>query len=151
MPTFLRASTDPGTAPPASVGATALRWAVRVVLAAYGLVTLAATAYFSFFASAEDGGVATPGDVLVALWNAAIAVCLLVAALQLSALSTSRPLRLAGSAVVAHLVFGLVKYFGYQEREAVGFFVFDLALLGLLLLLGRVRREERVARPATVE
>lgn len=150
MPTSPPTSTNPDTARRAPAGATALRWAVRVVLAAYGLVTLAATAYFSFFASPEDGGVATAGDVLVALWSAAIAVCLLVAALRLGDLSTTWPLRLAGAAVVAHLVFGLVKYFGYEEREAVGFFVFDLALLGLLLLLRRVGREERVPRPTTV-
>jgi FtsH-binding integral membrane protein len=136
----LATSTPARSARRASAGATGLRWAVRVLLAAYGLVTLAATAYFTFFASAEAGGVSTAGDALVALWNAVIGVCLLAAAVRLGNRSLSWPLRLAQAAVIAHLVFGLVKYFGYEEQEAIGFFVFDLALLGLLLLLGRGSR-----------
>jgi peptidoglycan/LPS O-acetylase OafA/YrhL len=124
---------------------TALRWAVRVVLAAYGLVTLAATAWFTFFAAPEDGGVTTAGDALVAVWSVAIGVCLLAAAVRLRDAGASSALRLAQGAVVAHLAFGLVKYFGYEEREAVGFFAFDLALLGLLLLLGGVSRSRRRA------
>jgi len=137
MPT-VRPRPDPATARRASTGATALRWAVRILLAAYGLVTLAATAWFTFFASDEDGGVATAGDALVALWNAGIGVCLLVAAVRLADLRTSGPLRLAQGAVVAHVLFGMVKYFGYEE-DAWGFLVFDLALLGLLVLLDRIR------------
>ena len=140
MPTSLRTGASPRTAHRASAGATALRWAVRALLAVYGLVTLAATAYFTFFAAPEDGGVSTVGDGFVALWSAVIGIALLVAAVRLGDLGNRTPLRLAQGAVVAHLVFGLVKYFGYGEREAVGFFVFDLALLGLLLLLGRVSR-----------
>ena len=128
------------TATRASGGATALRWTLRVVLAAYGLVTLAATTYFAFFASAQEGGVSTVGDALVGVWSAAIAVCLLVAAVRLGGRRGAGPLRLAQGAVVAHLLFGLVKYFGYEEREAVGFFLFDLVLLGLLFLLQRVSR-----------
>jgi hypothetical protein len=140
MSTSLGSSTSTGTARRASAGARALHAAVRVVLAAYGLVRLVANAYFTFFAPAEDGGVSTAGDALVALWSATIGICLLVAAVRLADASTSWPLRLAQSAVIAHLVFGLVKYFGYEETEAVAFFAFDLALLGLLLLLGRMRR-----------
>jgi peptidoglycan/LPS O-acetylase OafA/YrhL len=138
MSTFLRTGTT-SDAPP-SPGATALRWTVRVVLAAYALMGLAATAYFTFFAAPEDGGVATFGDGLVALWNVVIGICMLVAAVRLGNVRTSQPLRLAQGAVVAHIVFGLVKYFGYGEREAVGFFVFDLALLALLLVFGRTSR-----------
>ncbi len=117
MSTFLATSTTARSARRASAGATGLRWAVRVLLAAYGLVTLPATAYFTFFATAEAGGVSTAGDALVALWNAAIGLCLLGAAVRLGALSTSWPLRLAQAAVIAHLVFGLVKYFGTRSRR----------------------------------
>ena len=101
MPTYFRTRTTPGAARRASAGATALRWAVRVVVAAYGMMTLAGTAYFTLFASADEGGVSTAGDALVALWSATIGVCLLVAAVRLGERTTSQPLRLAQGAVVA--------------------------------------------------
>ncbi len=114
------------------------RWAVRVLLGVYGLATAAATVYFTFFASVEKGRVSSAADWLVAAWSMTIAVGFLVVAVRLGD-RTRRTLRLARGFVIAHIAFGLVKYFGYGETEAVGFFALDLLVLGLLAVAGRSR------------
>lgn len=115
-----------------------VRWVVRVLLAGYGVVTALGVGYFTFFASPAEGGVSTAGDWVVATWGAGMAVAFLVAAVRLGE-RTRRSVRLALGAVLSHVAFGVLKYVGYGETEAVGFFAFDLLLLALLAVLARSR------------
>lgn len=129
---------SPAVAARPSTASVVARWTARVLLGLYGLSLLPAVVYFSFFASVEDGRVTTAGDGLVAVWALAIAAGLLWSAVKLGD-GTDRTLLLTRGVVLAHVAFGLVKYFGYEETEAVGFFAFDLLLLALLAVPFRRR------------
>ena len=108
----------------------------RVLFALVGLVSLAGGIYFTFFASAEEGGVSSGADWGVAFWSLSMSVAYLIAAIILSA---NRPGTMMFGLVVAglHLVFGVVKLIGYQEYESVPFFAADLAIVVILVLILR--------------
>ncbi len=116
----------------------------RVLFGVLGVVLVAGTVFFTFFASAEEGGVSGPVDWAVAVWSMIMALGYLYAAVRLGD-GSARTHWLAAGFVIAHIVFGLVKYFGYGEQEAVVFFVADLLLLGLLAV-GRRGDRQRHAR-----
>ena len=126
----------------------AARAAARALLAVYGVSMVLAVGYFSFFASVEDGRVTSFADVLVALWGLGIGLAFLWSAARLD--RQGRALRIAVAAVLAHVLFGLVKYFGYEERESIGFFLVDLLVLALLAA-GFRRGAERVAAPPVAQ
>ena len=108
----------------------------RVLLALFGAVKLYGTAYFTFFATAEQGGDPQgAGDWLVVAWSALLAVAFLVAAVRLGRDRRAVP-ALAG-VLVLDLVFSLVKLTVYDEPEAVGFMAVSLVILGLLALFSR--------------
>ena len=114
------------------------------MLALLGAFRLYATAYFTFFATAEQGGVQTTGDWFVAAWSAALAIVFLVAAVRLGRDRWALPA--VGAALLLALLFGLVKLIGYGEQESVGFMAVDLVVIALLL--GVVRQGRRRARAA---
>jgi hypothetical protein len=78
-------------------------------------------------------------DWLVAAWALGIFLGYLYAAGKLGD-GTLRSVRLAQGFVLAHVLFGLVKLFGYGETSAVVFFAQDAVLLALLALAGRRTR-----------
>ncbi len=135
-------STTTGHAGPAG-GATAGRSGLvavtRVLLALFGVVKLGATAYFTFFASAEAGGVQTSGDWLVAAWSVVVAVGYLAIAARLG-----RPgrgvLPLAAGVAAADVAFGVVKLVAYDEPESVGIMAVTLLLFALVAAATRARR-----------
>jgi hypothetical protein len=110
----------------------------RALLGLFGAFKLYGTAYFSFFATAEEGGVQSSGDWLVAAWSAALAIACLVAAVRLG--RDRRVLPVLVGVVAADLVFSLVKLTVYDEPEAIGFIAVDLVVLLLLALLIHGRR-----------
>jgi FtsH-binding integral membrane protein len=111
----------------------------RVMLLLTGAVTLVGAVYFTLFASAEDGGVSTARDWVVAVAALALAVAYLVAALRLARHPSPRAVGVSAALVVAHIVFGMVKLIGYDETESVPFFVADLIILACLALSRRRR------------
>lgn len=119
---------------------TVLLWTARLLLGVLGLAGLAGAIYFTFFASPEDGGVTTGFDWFVAVWKIAVSVGFVAVAV---APRVSRALRvkLATWLLLADVVFGLVKVFGYDERESLVFLVVDAVLLALLQV---VRRQEQL-------
>ncbi len=90
----------------------------RLLLGLFGAFKLYGTAYFTFFATAEEGGVQTAGDWLVAAWSAALAVAFLVAAVRLGRDRWVVPV--LGAALLLDLLFGLVKLIGYESRSRSG-------------------------------
>ncbi|TQN41877.1 hypothetical protein FHU33_1262 [Blastococcus colisei] len=110
----------------------------RVLLALFGAVKLYGTAYFTFFATAEQGGDPQGGvDWSVAAWSTALAVAYLVGAARLG--RDRRVIRWLGGVLLVDLVFGLVKLTAYDEVEALGFMAVDLVILGLLAVIARRR------------
>src|SRR5688572_19973026 len=75
----------------------------------------------------------------------AMAIAMLVPAVRLPA--DDRVRRFAIRLLALHLVFGIVKVAGYDEPEAAVFMGFDLAVIALLVRLGR-RSASRRPRPA---
>src|SRR5680860_1019432 len=69
-------------------GPRAASWAARTLLGLLGAIGLPAVAYFAFFATPEDGGVASAVDWAVGAWAAVVFVGYLVTAVLLS---PSRP------------------------------------------------------------
>ena len=114
----------------------------RGLLALFGAFKLYGTAYFTFFATAEEGGVQSSGDWLVAAWSAALAIAFLVAAVRLGRDRWVVPA--LGAVLLLDLAFSLVKLTVYDEPEAIGFIAVDLVVLLLLALLIR-RRGSRAA------
>lgn len=108
-------------------------WIARILLVVAGLVGLAGATYFTFFASPADGGVVTTFDWFVAAWKYVVCAGFLVVALA-PGLTRARRIELGLWFVLADVIFGLVKLFGYGETEALGFFVGNAVLAGLLLL-----------------
>jgi hypothetical protein len=111
----------------------------RVLLGAFGAFKLAGTAYFLFFATAEQGG--DPEGLLdwsVGIWSTALASALVVAAVQLRR-GDRRMVRIVNGLLLVEIAFSLVKLFVYDESESIGFMAVDLVLLGLLALISRRR------------
>jgi hypothetical protein len=112
---------------------------IRVLLGLFGAFKLYGTVYFTFVATAEQGG--DPQGVvdwLVAAWSFALASALIVAAVRL------RPgdrgiAAITGGLLLVEIAFSFVKLFAYDEPEALGFMAVDLVLLGLLALAARRR------------
>jgi hypothetical protein len=129
------------TAPRASAPARrdALLLGVRVVLGVFGAFKLYGTVWFTFFATAAQGG--DPQGVvdwLVAVWSFVLATALVVAAVSLR----RRDRRVAGVVVgllAVEVLFSFVKLTAYDEPEALGFMAVDLVLAGLLALAVRRR------------
>jgi hypothetical protein len=122
---------------------TAITLAVaRALLGLMGVLGLAGATYFSFFASPEEGGVVTAFDWFIASWKLAVSLGFVVVAVAPRMNRTLR-VQLMTWLVLADIVFGLVKYFGYDERGAINiiFFAINAVLLGLFHL---VRRQEQV-------
>ena len=113
---------------------------VRVLLGLFGAFKLYGTAYFTFFATAEEGG--DPQGIVdwsVAAWSAALAICLMVAAARLGG-GNRRVGRITGILLVGDILFSAVKLIGYDEPEAVVFMAVDLLLLALIALAVRRQR-----------
>lgn len=123
---------------PRTRGTTALLNGTRVLLGLFGAVKLYGTAYFTFFATAEEGSVQTTGDWLVAAWSAALAIAMLVAAVRLGRDRWVLPG--IGVVLVLDLLFGLVKLVGYGEQESLGFIAVSLGLIALLVGVTRQGR-----------
>ena len=123
---------------PRSRGRSALLQGTRVLLGAFGAVKLGATAWFLFWATAEQGGDPEGiGDWSVGIWSAALAVALLVAAVRLG--RDRRVVPVLVGVLLVDLVFGAVKLTVYDEPEAVLFMAVDVVLVGLLALVNRRR------------
>ena len=124
------------TAPKGPIRSGALLDGTRVLLGLFGALKLYGTVYFTFFATAEQGGDPQgPGDWAVVVWSAALAAAFIVAAVRLGRDRRVPPV-LAG-VVLLDLVFSAVKLTVYDEPEAVAFMAVDLVILGLLALIRR--------------
>jgi hypothetical protein len=135
MPT---AQEEPVTATAVRTRRDVLLPATRALLGAVGAVKLAGTAYFVFFATAEQGGDPQGvGDWSVAAWSAALALAFLVAATRLRREGPVLPA--LGGVLVLDLAFSVVKLTVYDEPEAVAFMAADLVVLGLLTAIARRR------------
>ncbi len=125
--------------PPRTAPRDPLLTGIRVLLGLFGAFKLYGTAYFTFFATAEQGG--DPQGVvdwLVVAWSTALALALLVAAVRLR----SADRRIVGVTVgllLVEIAFSFVKLFAYDEIEALGFMAVDLLIVGLLALAVRRR------------
>jgi hypothetical protein len=118
---------------------TALLQGTRVLLGLFGTFKLAGTAYFLFFATAEQNG--DPEGLLdwsVGIWSTALAVALIAAAVRLGR-GDRRTVQVLVGLLVVEIAFSLVKLFVYDEPEAVGFMAVDLVIFGLLALISRRR------------
>jgi hypothetical protein len=117
----------------------ALLLGIRAVLGLFGAFKLYGTVWFTFFATAAQGG--DPQGVvdwLVAVWSFVLATALLVAAVALR----RRDRRIAGVVIgllAVEILFSVVKLTAYDEPEAVGFMAVDLVLAALLALAVRRR------------
>jgi hypothetical protein len=113
---------------------------IRVLLAAFGALKLYGTAYFTFLATAEEGGDPQGAvDWLVALWSATLAVALVVAAFRLGS-GDRRIVRVISGLLLVEIAFSTVKLFAYDEPEALGFMAVGLLIFGLLALATRRNR-----------
>lgn len=113
---------------------------IRVLLGLFGAFKLYGTVYFTFVATADEGG--DPQGVvdwLVAAWSFALASALVVAAFRLRA-GDRRIAGVTAGLLVVEIAFSLVKFFFYDEPEAIGFMAVDLALLALLAVAARRNR-----------
>ncbi len=109
----------------------------RVLLGAFGAFKLAGTAYFLFFATAEQGG--DPQGVLdwsVGIWSTVLATALVIAAFRLRR-GDRRIVRVVSGLLLVEVAFSLVKLIVYDEPEAVGFMAVDLVIFGLLAAIIR--------------
>lgn len=107
---------------------------IRVVLGLFGAFKLYGTVWFTFFATAEQGG--DPQGLVdwsVAVWSFALATALVAAAVLLR----NPDRRIVGVTVAllaVEVAFSFVKLFAYDEIEALGFMAVDLVVVGLLAL-----------------
>ena len=121
---------------PATRGSSALLHGTRALLGLFGAFKLYGTAYFTFFATAEQGGDPQGlGDWVVAAWSASLAVAFMVAAVRLG--RDRRVLPVLAGVLLLDLVFSAVKLTVYDEPEAVAFMAVDLVIIGLLALVSR--------------
>lgn len=119
-----------------AVRSPALLVLIRVLFGLLGVTKLAGTVYFTFFATAEEGGVTTAGDWAVAAWSMVLSIGFLVCAVALRPGNRSM-FRAAVVLLLADVAFGLVKLIGYQETESLVFTGVGLVLLGLVTVAGR--------------
>ncbi|WP_116453163.1 hypothetical protein [Blastococcus litoris] len=114
----------------------ALLQGTRLLLGAFGALKLGGTAYFLFFATAEQGGDPEGlGDWSVGVWSTVLAVAFLVAAVRLG--RDERVVPLLWGVLALDVVFSAVKLTVYDEPEAVLFMAVDVVVIGLLALLRR--------------
>jgi hypothetical protein len=112
----------------------------RVLAALFGALKLGATAFFLFFATAAEGGDPQgAGDWSVGAWSVAMGAGYLVIAARLGH-DGRRLLPLTAGLAVADLAFSAVKFFVYDEPEAIGFTATTLVLFTLVALATRPRR-----------
>jgi hypothetical protein len=128
------------TAPaPATTRRDPLLLGIRVLLGLFGAFKLYGTLYFTFLATAAQGG--DPQGVvdwLVAAWSFALASALVVAAFRLRP-GDRRIAGITAGLLVVEVAFSFVKLFAYDEPEALGFMAVDLVLLALLAVAARRR------------
>lgn len=113
-----------------------LLYGTRALLGLFGAVKLFGTAYFLFFATAEQGGDPEGAvDWSVGIWSTLLAVAFLVAAVRLG--RDRRVLPALAAVLVLDLVFSVVKLTAYDEPEAVGFMAVNLVIIALLAVIWR--------------
>ena len=125
---------------PATTRRDPLMIGIRVLLGLFGAFKLYGTLYFTFLATAAQGG--DPQGVvdwLVAAWSFALASALIVAAFRLRA-GDRRIAGITAGLLVVEIAFSFVKLFAYDEPEALGFMAVDLVLLALLAVAARRNR-----------
>jgi hypothetical protein len=125
------------TARPATAGRSAALTAARAVFGAAGAVKLSGAVYFSFVASAAEGG--DPHgwfDWSVVVWSHALALAFLVLAVRLR---PGAPVRAGAGLLLVEVAFSLVKLTVYGESAALAFIAVDAVLLVLLALSRRSR------------
>jgi hypothetical protein len=112
---------------------------IRVLLGLFGAFKLYGTLYFTFLATAVQGGdPQSVGDWLVAGWSFALAVALIVAAFRLGG-GSPRTAVVTSALLLVEIVFSFVKLFVYDEPESLGFMAVDVVLLALLAVAVRRR------------
>jgi len=126
------------TAPATSRSTSTFMWMARILLGLSGVAGVYGSIYFSFFATPAQGGVVTAFDWFIAAWAFLTALGSVVVAVLLGR-GSSLYVHAAVWLVLAHIVFGAIKLFGYQESEALGFFAVDAVILLLLWLGSRSR------------
>ena len=110
---------------------------IRVLLGLFGAFKLYGMVYFTFFATAAQGG--DPQGIVdwaVAAWSFALATALIVAAVRLGS-GDRRTAVVTAALLGVEIAFSFVKLFGYDEIEALGFMAVDLVILGLLAVARR--------------
>src|SRR4051812_24868083 len=91
----------------------------RGVAALFGTLKLSSTTFFLFLATAEQGGDPQGvGDWSVGVWSYVLSVGYLVIAFRLG--RDRRMLPLTVGLAVADVAFSVVKFFVYDEPEAIG-------------------------------
>jgi hypothetical protein len=111
----------------------------RVLAALFGTLKLGSTTFFLFFATAEQGGDPQgAGDWSVGVWSYLMATGYLVIAARLG--RDRRMLPFTIGLAVADIGFSIVKFFVYDEPEAIGFTATTLVLLALVAVATRRRR-----------
>jgi hypothetical protein len=126
------------TRPARATRQSALVTTTRVLAALFGALKLGSTTFFLFFATAAQGGDPQgAGDWSVGIWSYLIAAGYLVIAARLG--RDRRVLPFTIGLAVADLAFSVVKFFVYDEPEAIGFTVTTLVLLALVALASRRR------------
>lgn len=117
-------------------GAPTLVRVSRVLLALLGVLKLSGTVYFTFVATAAQGG--EPEGVFdwsVVGWSTVLGVAFLVAAARVGV--SRRVAAVVAGLLLVDVVFSLVKLTVYDEPEALGFLAADLVVLALLAVLAR--------------
>jgi hypothetical protein len=109
---------------------------MRVLLAVVGVFGVCAASYFGFVLDADDGGIANPFDLFVALWKIGLSLAFLVAAIG-PGLGRAGRIALARWALGAEFIFDAIKLGYYHESASLVFIAIDCLLLGLVLHAGR--------------
>ncbi len=130
-------TSTPSTVRPSRQSIVALVMA-RLLLGVMGVAGFAGATYFAFFASPEDGGVVTGFDWFIAAWKLAVSLGFVAVAVA-PKMNRAMRVQLGTWLVLADIVFGLVKFFGYDEREVINLVLFAInaCLLGLFQLVRR--------------
>jgi hypothetical protein len=112
---------------------------IRVLLGLFGAFKLYGTVYFTFIAPVAEGGDPQNAfDWFVATWSFTLASALIVAAVRLGNGDRRTAVVTAGLLLV-EIAFSIVKFFVYDEPEAIGFMAVDVVLLALLAVAARRR------------
>ena len=121
-----------------STASSVLLVAARILLGLEGVFGGAAASYFTFFAPAGQGAVSMAYDWFVASWKILLSIAMVAVAVA-PRVASLRRIQLAVWPVLADVVFGLVKLFGYHESSSLAFFIVDAILLVLLATARRAR------------